>query len=154
MEEQILKYFKYEHLPEKLRNVSKPFCELAHAIALGDNAAEAGTCTTGHGPLPRCAERTVALRKLPRGEGRRGPRGAGAPLMAERCICGHTEMQHVLDTRSPFDDNCAECGCVSFAPLAWVTPPEDWKLSSSWSIEDGKVERLDGRISNGQGVQP
>jgi hypothetical protein len=28
-EHPILKWFKYEHLPEKLQAVSKPFCELA-----------------------------------------------------------------------------------------------------------------------------
>jgi hypothetical protein len=45
----ILKFFKYEHLPETLRAVSKPFCDLANHIA-----------TT----IPSCAERSVALRKL------------------------------------------------------------------------------------------
>lgn len=44
-----LRFFDYEHLPEKLQAVSKPFHALAHvAVAL----------------LPICAERTVALRKL------------------------------------------------------------------------------------------
>ena len=47
--EPILKYFKYEHLPEKLLIVSKPFCELAHQVVA---------------TLPRNPERTVALRKL------------------------------------------------------------------------------------------
>lgn len=47
--EPILQFFNYEHLREDLKEVSKPFSELAHAI-----------CTN----LPRCAERTVALRKL------------------------------------------------------------------------------------------
>ena len=47
--ESILKYFKYEHLPEKLQAVSKPFCELAEVVDKlpGD---------------PR--EKAVALRKL------------------------------------------------------------------------------------------
>lgn len=49
MEEPILKFFLYEHLPERLGKVSKPFCDLAHGPIL---------------ELPRCAERTVALRKL------------------------------------------------------------------------------------------
>ena len=48
MEESILKYFKFEHLPQRLGEVSKPFCDLAQSLL----------------ELPRCAERTVALRKL------------------------------------------------------------------------------------------
>lgn len=59
--EPILQYFAYEHLPEKLQAVSKPFCELARIIvAQGEMAA--GTSTQF--PLPRNPERTVALRKL------------------------------------------------------------------------------------------
>ena len=46
---ELLKYFKYEHLPPKLQEVSSPFCTLAELIA---------------GDLPDCAEKTVALRKL------------------------------------------------------------------------------------------
>lgn len=45
----ILQYFKYDHLPEALQDVSQPFCELAHI--LNDN-------------LPRNAETSTALRKL------------------------------------------------------------------------------------------
>lgn len=48
-EEHMLRWFKYEHLPEFLRSVSKRFCDLA--VDLVDI-------------LPCCAERTVALRKL------------------------------------------------------------------------------------------
>ena len=47
--EPILQFFAYGHLPEKLREVSYPFGDLAALI-----------CNT----LPRNAERTVALRKL------------------------------------------------------------------------------------------
>jgi hypothetical protein len=47
--EPILQYFRFEHLPEHLRVVSRPFCELAQAIV---------------DDLPRNPERTVALRKL------------------------------------------------------------------------------------------
>jgi hypothetical protein len=47
--EPILQFFAYEHLPPQLQHVSKPFCELAHAIEV---------------TLPRNPERTVALRKL------------------------------------------------------------------------------------------
>ncbi len=61
--EPILQFFAYSHLPHPLQLVSRPFCDLAHAIVMGDNVPEAGTCTFG-GPLPRNPERTVALRKL------------------------------------------------------------------------------------------
>lgn len=47
--EQILQFFSYDHLPEYLQVVSKPFHELANHVVLS---------------LPRNAERTVALRKL------------------------------------------------------------------------------------------
>lgn len=59
----MLQFFQYAHLPPHLQLVSKPFCELAHAMVLGDNVPEAGTCTFGSA-LPRNPERTVALRKL------------------------------------------------------------------------------------------
>ena len=49
MEEYLLQFFAYEHLPEKLQAVSKPFGELAKQIVE---------------TLPRNPERTVALRKL------------------------------------------------------------------------------------------
>lgn len=61
--EHILQFFAYDHLPPHLKAISKPFCELAHAIANGDNGPESGNVTFG-GPLPRNPERTVALRKL------------------------------------------------------------------------------------------
>ena len=47
-EETIVKFFAYAHLPAFLQNVSKPFADLALHILT----------------IPRCAERTVALRKL------------------------------------------------------------------------------------------
>ena len=49
MEEQMLKWFEYSHLPEHLQTVSKPFGELVKSLC---------EMTTA-GP-----ERTVALRKL------------------------------------------------------------------------------------------
>ena len=61
--EPLLQYFSYEHLPPGLARVSKPFCELAHAIVKGDNVPETGAMAFGP-PLPRNPERTVALRKL------------------------------------------------------------------------------------------
>lgn len=45
----MLKYFEYQHLPEHLQVVSKPFGDLAEHM-----------CQT----LPDCEERSVALRKL------------------------------------------------------------------------------------------
>lgn len=48
-EEVILKYFSFDHLPPKLREVSEPFYRVAAIIASA---------------VPRSAERTVALRKL------------------------------------------------------------------------------------------
>lgn len=45
----LLQFFVYEHLPEHLQAVSKPFCDLANHIVE---------------TLPSNPERTVALRKL------------------------------------------------------------------------------------------
>ncbi len=47
--EHILQFFEYKHLVQPLADVSRPFCELAHAIA---------------STLPRNPERSVALRHL------------------------------------------------------------------------------------------
>lgn len=47
--EPILQFFQFQHLPPKLQDVSRPFCELADIV-----------CTT----LPRNPERTIVLRKL------------------------------------------------------------------------------------------
>jgi hypothetical protein len=49
MTEPILRFFAYDHLPDKLREVSKPFGELAEKLIE---------------LLPRNPERSVALRKL------------------------------------------------------------------------------------------
>ncbi len=46
--EPIMQFFNYDHLPAKLQLVSKPFADLADTVL----------------QLPRCAERSVALRKL------------------------------------------------------------------------------------------
>lgn len=45
----VLQFFAYDHLPEKLQQVSRPFCELAHELAYR---------------LPGNAETTICLRKL------------------------------------------------------------------------------------------
>lgn len=47
--EQILSHFDYDHLPEKLQEVSRPICELAHQMAKD---------------LPSGPELTTGLRKL------------------------------------------------------------------------------------------
>lgn len=47
--DRMLKFFKFDHLPPHLQEVSRPFHELAEGII--------ATCPAG-------AERTVALRKL------------------------------------------------------------------------------------------
>lgn len=47
-EETILKFFEFTHLPPTLRDVSRPFHDLAYKVM----------------ELPRSAERSVALRKL------------------------------------------------------------------------------------------
>lgn len=52
-EEQMLRWFKYDHLPERLQIVSKPWCELAHHVVATIE------------PSP---EREVALRKLLEGK--------------------------------------------------------------------------------------
>lgn len=44
-----MKFFSYEHLPEYLQKVSKPFCELANDL---------------NDRLPDCAEKSAGLRKL------------------------------------------------------------------------------------------
>lgn len=48
-QEYLLQFFAYEHLPEHLQTISKPFGDLARQIVE---------------TLPRNPERTVALRKL------------------------------------------------------------------------------------------
>lgn len=47
--EPLLQFFAFGHLPEQLRDVSKPYSEMAHSLV---------------SMLPRNPERTVALRKL------------------------------------------------------------------------------------------
>lgn len=47
--EHIMQFFEYSHLPEHLKHISQPFCEMATKLLV---------------ELPRNPERTVALRKL------------------------------------------------------------------------------------------
>lgn len=49
MTDHIMQFFAYGHLPQSLRDVSRPFSELADLIV---------------STIPRNPERTVALRKL------------------------------------------------------------------------------------------
>ena len=44
-----MKFFDYEHLPEKLQQTSKPLCDLARSM---------------NETLPDCAEKSAGLRKL------------------------------------------------------------------------------------------
>jgi hypothetical protein len=53
-QDHILQFFGYQHLPERLQAVSRPFCELAKAL----------TDSMQPEYVPRNPERTVALRKL------------------------------------------------------------------------------------------
>lgn len=49
LKEPMLQFFQYQHLPENLQKISKPFGQMAYSIAA---------------TLPRNPERTAALRKL------------------------------------------------------------------------------------------
>lgn len=53
MDEPILQYFAFEHLPPQLQEVSRPFHNLAYDVVM---------------TLPRNPERSVALRKLLEGK--------------------------------------------------------------------------------------
>ena len=49
MDSAIIKFFTYDHLPQKLQLVSKPFCDLAHFIEV---------------TFPSGPEKSAGLRKL------------------------------------------------------------------------------------------
>ena len=49
MASHIMMFFKYEHLPEHLQEVSKPFCDIAQLM---------------DSTLPHCTEKYMGLRKL------------------------------------------------------------------------------------------
>lgn len=42
--EALLRFFAYEHLPQQLQEVSRPFAELAQTVANGPQGAETSTC--------------------------------------------------------------------------------------------------------------
>lgn len=58
----IMQFFEYGHLPANLAAISKPFCDIAHAM-VDDNPAP-GAWSIPSLKLPRNPERNVALRKL------------------------------------------------------------------------------------------
>jgi len=49
MSNRLMKYFRHQHLPERLQKVSKPICEMAEVMNLS---------------LPESAEKTAGMRKL------------------------------------------------------------------------------------------
>lgn len=53
--EHLMQYFAYEHLPEHLQAVSRPYAEMADRLVFGSQDAN---------PLPENPETAVALRKL------------------------------------------------------------------------------------------
>lgn len=57
----ILEYFKYDHLPEHLQSISKPFCVLAKAMALygADNPQETAAGLRKLLEAKDCAVRSV-----------------------------------------------------------------------------------------------
>lgn len=63
--EAILRHFAYDHLPPHLAEVSRPFCQLAHALAATEPNVEEPSHldTLAEAPLDG-PELTVALRKL------------------------------------------------------------------------------------------
>lgn len=61
MNEHILQFFRFDHLPPHLQKVSRPFAELANMIVNGEPDSDV---IPTFGALPRNPERTVALRKL------------------------------------------------------------------------------------------
>ncbi len=47
MEHRLLKYFKYDHLPEHLQLVSKPFSDLAHQLVQNQDVEDMAELTAG-----------------------------------------------------------------------------------------------------------
>lgn len=42
--EALLRFFAYDHLPQPLQEISRPFADLAETVANGPSNAEASTC--------------------------------------------------------------------------------------------------------------
>jgi hypothetical protein len=61
--EAVLRFFAYEHLPEHLQRVSKPFCDLAHQMAIEyeDGGAELTVCLRKLLEAKDCAVRAALI---------------------------------------------------------------------------------------------
>jgi hypothetical protein len=57
--EALLKFFKYDHLPEHLQKVSEPFCRLAETVADGPENDETVTALRKLLEAKDCAVRAV-----------------------------------------------------------------------------------------------
>lgn len=67
----ILAHFRYDHLPPHLQRISKPICELAHAMAHDDELGGA-ELTAGLRKLLEakdCLVRARVVTKTPKGDG-------------------------------------------------------------------------------------
>lgn len=60
--QEVLQFFKYEHLPPHLQAVSKPFCDLARLVVAADGVELTGQPVQF--PLPDNRERLKALDRL------------------------------------------------------------------------------------------
>lgn len=64
MSHYLLQFFKYDHLPEKLQEVSRPFCEIAERLAsLFPQNAETEMCLRKLLEAKDCAVRAVIYRE-------------------------------------------------------------------------------------------
>jgi hypothetical protein len=59
-----LKYFKYEHLPTDLAEMSKPFCELAHSMVRASVILEMDVAETMAGLRKLLEAKDCAVRAL------------------------------------------------------------------------------------------
>lgn len=57
--EQLMKFFKYDHLPERLQTVSRPFAELAEIVSKGPENPETTTCLRKLLEAKDCAVRAL-----------------------------------------------------------------------------------------------
>lgn len=90
----ILHFFHYAHLPETLQATSRPFCLLAEELV---------------NTLPRCAERSVALRKLLEAKDAAVRANVGMPTPREttfldRLVTERNEVQTRLEGLTKFLD--------------------------------------------------
>ena len=64
MQEHIMQFFAYEHLPPHLQEISKPFGDLAQAMVRPAGMQPDGTFLTNPLALPANEQRTLALTLL------------------------------------------------------------------------------------------